>query len=146
MRVLGIDYGDRNIGLALSDVLRFTAQPLDTYRLTGRDDEDRTYFKDLILKHAISEIVVGLPLRMDGTAGSRVEKTRGFAKWIGKAASIPVVFWDERLTTHQALNVMHEQKVGLKAKKSVINQISAAIILQAYLDSRRSDANVPQDR
>jgi putative Holliday junction resolvase len=146
MRVLGIDYGDRNIGLALSDVLRFTAQPLDTYRLTGRDDEDRTYFKDLVLKHAISEIVVGLPLRMDGTAGSRVEKTRGFAKWIGKAAHVPVVFWDERLTTHQALNVMHEQKVALKAKKSVINQISAAIILQSYLDSRRSDANVPQDR
>jgi putative Holliday junction resolvase len=146
MRVLGIDYGDRNIGLALSDVLRFTAQPLDTYRLTGRDDEDRTYFKDLVLKHSISEIVVGLPLRMDGTAGSRVEKTRDFAKWIGKAAHVPVVFWDERLTTHQALNVMHEQKVALKAKKSVINQISAAIILQSYLDSRRSDANVPQDR
>jgi putative Holliday junction resolvase len=146
MRVLGIDYGDRNIGLALSDVLRFTAQPLDTYRLTGRDDEDRTYFKDLVLKHSISEIVVGLPLRMDGTAGSRVEKTRGFAKWIEKTAHVPIIFWDERLTTHQALNVMHEQKVGLKAKKSVINQISAAIILQAYLDSRRSDANVPQDR
>ena len=146
MRILGIDYGDRNIGLALSDVLRLTAQPLDTYRITGRDDEDRTYFKDLVLKHAISEIVLGLPLRMDGTAGSRVEKTRGFAKWIEKAARVPIIFWDERLTTHQALNVMHEQKVGLKAKKSVINQISAAIILQAYLDSRRSDANIPQDR
>ena len=59
---------------------------------------------------------------------------------------VPIILWDERLTTHQALNVMHEQKVGLKAKKSVINQISAAIILQAYLDSRRSDANIPQDR
>lgn len=146
MRVLGIDYGDRNIGLALSDVLRLTAQPLDTYRLTGRDDEDRTYFKDLVLKHAISEIVIGLPLRMDGTSGSRVEKTRSFAKWIEAAAHVPIIFWDERLTTHQALNVMHEQKVGLKAKKSVINQISAAIILQGYLDSKRSDANVPQDR
>jgi putative Holliday junction resolvase len=146
MRVLGIDYGDRNIGLALSDVLRLTAQPLDTYRLTGRDDEDRTYFKDLVLKHAISEIVVGLPLRMDGTAGSRVEKTRGFAKWIEAAVRVPVIFWDERLTTHQALMVVHEQKVGLKAKKSVINQISAAIILQGYLDSKRSDAYIPQDR
>lgn len=146
MRVLGIDFGDRNVGLALSDALRLTAQPLGTYRITGRDDDDRAYFKDLVIKHQVAEIVIGLPLRMNGTAGSRVEKTRGFAKWIEAAVRVPLIFWDERLTTHQALMVVHEQKVSLKAKKSVINQISAAIILQGYLDSKRSDAYVPQDR
>ena len=143
MRILGIDYGDRNIGLALSDVLRLTAQPLDTYRITGRDDEDRTYFKDLVLKHAISEIVLGLPLRMDGTAGTRVEKTRAFAAWLGGFIGVPIRYWDERLTTHQAQGLVNEQKVRQEAKKSVLNQIAAAIILQGYLDKKRADADGP---
>jgi len=146
MRVLGIDFGDRNIGLALSDALRLTAQPLGTYRLTGHDEKDAAYFKELVRKHQVTEVVFGLPLRLDGTAGRRVEKTRGFAAWLKAAVGVPVSFWDERLTTHQALMVAHEQKVGLKAKRSVINQISAAIILQGYLDSRRSDANDPHGR
>ena len=146
MRVLGVDFGDRNVGLALSDALRLTAQPLDTYQLKNRDADDRKYFQDLVLKQQVVEIIIGLPLRMDGTAGTRVEKTRAFAKWLEGAVHIPVIFWDERLTTHQALRVMHEQKVRLKAKKSVINQISAAIILQSYLDSKRADANITQDR
>jgi putative Holliday junction resolvase len=146
MRVLGIDFGDRNVGLALSDALRLTAQPLDTYRLKNRDADDRKYFQDLVLKQQVVEIIIGLPLRMDGTTGTRVEKTRAFAKWLEGAVHIPIIFWDERLTTHQALSVMHEQKVRLKAKKSVINQISAAIILQSYLDSKRADANITQDR
>jgi len=146
MRVLGVDFGDRNVGLALSDALRLTAQPLDTYQLKNRDADDRKYFQDLVLKQQVVEIIIGLPLRMNGTTGTRVEKTRAFAKWLEGVVHIPVIFWDERLTTHQALSVMHEQKVRRKAKKSVINQISAAIILQSYLDSKRADANIPQDR
>ncbi len=146
MRILGVDFGDRNIGLALSDVLGLTAQPLSTYRLTNRDDADRRFFRDLVAKQAIKEIVVGFPLRMDGTSGTRAEKTRIFARWLEKTVGLAVVFWDERLTTHQALRVVHEQKVRVKAKKSVINQISAVIILQSYLDSKRSDAHIHQDR
>jgi putative Holliday junction resolvase len=146
MRVLGVDFGDRNVGLALSDALRITAQPLDTYQIKNRDADDRKYFQDLVLKQQVVEIIIGLPLRMNGTTGTRVEKTRAFAKWLEGVVHIPVIFWDERLTTHQALSVMHEQKVRRKAKKSVINQISAAIILQSYLDSKRADANIPQDR
>lgn len=146
MRVLGIDFGDRNIGLALSDSLRLTAQPLTTYTLKSREEDDGKYFKDLVLKHDIGEILIGYPLRMDGTAGTRVDKTRAFAKWLETFVHVPVVFWDERLTTNQAMNVMHEQRVRTKAKKSVINQISAAIILQSYLDSKRTDANISQNR
>jgi putative Holliday junction resolvase len=146
MRILGVDFGDRNVGLALSDVLGFTAQPFNTYRLTDRDDADRRFFRDLVAKQAISEIVVGFPLRMDGTPGTRAEKTRAFARWLEKTVGLAVVFWDERLTTHQARQIVHEQKVRIKAKKSVINQISAAIILQSYLDRKRSDAHNHQDR
>jgi len=145
MRALGIDFGDRLVGLALSDTLRITAQPLDTYRLKNCDVDDRKYFQELVLNKQVVEIIIGLPLRMDGTTGTRVEKTRAFAKWLEDAVHIPVVFWDERLTTQQAQSVMHEQKVRLKAKKSVVNQISAAIILQSYLDSKRDDANITQD-
>jgi putative Holliday junction resolvase len=139
--VLGVDYGDRNVGLALSDTLGFTAQPLMTYRLTGQDAKDRAFFSDLIRKHQVGEIVLGFPLRMDGSQGTRVEKTRVFAAWLGKFAGVPVHYWDERLTTQQAMGVIHEQKVRQEIRKAVLNQISAAIILQGYLDKKRTDAD-----
>jgi putative Holliday junction resolvase len=82
MRVLGIDYGDRHVGLALSDALQMTAQPLETYHLQARDEDNRGYFQALVSNQSVGRIVVGLPLRMDGTAGSRVEKTRIFASWL----------------------------------------------------------------
>ncbi len=145
MRVLGIDFGDRNIGLALSDALRLTAQPLGTYRFRDREDADKKFFTDLVRKHDIGEIVCGFPLRMDGSSGRRAEKTQAFAHWLEQTVGIPVRLWDERLTTHQAIQVMHEQKVSLSAKKSVVNQISAAIILQTYLDSKRAEGHVPEN-
>lgn len=145
MRFLGIDFGDRNVGLALSDALGITAQPLGTYRLKAMDKANKAFFRDLIARHGIGEIILGFPLRMDGTSGSRVDKTRAFAAWLKTAADVPLVYWDERLTTRQALGIVHEQKVRSKAKTSVISQISAAIILQSYLDSRRHDAPPPQD-
>ena len=141
MRVLGIDFGDRNIGLALSDVLRMTAQPYGTYLFKNRPEEDALFFKDLVARQGVGEIVIGLPLRMDGSPGTRVDKTRVFARWLGAAVGLPVEFWDERLTTHQAHNVMQEQKIRTKDRRSIVNQISAAIILQGYLDSRRPDAD-----
>jgi putative holliday junction resolvase len=143
VRILGVDYGDRNVGLALSDSLGFTAQPLMTYRLTGQDAKDRAFFSELVRKHEVGEIVLGFPLRMDGTSGTRVEKTRAFAAWLGGFVGVPVHYWDERLTTQQALGVIHEQKVRQEDRKAVLNQISAAIILQGYLDKKRADADAP---
>ena len=145
MRILGIDFGDRNIGLALSDSLRLTAQPLGTYQFRDREDADKKFFGDLVRKHEVGEIVCGIPLRMDGSSGTRAEKTRAFARWLEQAVGVPVRLWDERLTTHQAIQVMHEQKVKLSAKKSVVKQISATIILQTYLDSQRADAHVSEN-
>jgi putative Holliday junction resolvase len=146
VRILGIDYGDRNVGLALSDALGVTAQPLMTYRLTDIEAEDRAFFAALIGKHEIGRIVLGFPLRMDGSTGTRVEKTRAFAAWLASFSGVPLDYWDERLTTRQALGLIHEQKVRQKAKKAVLNQISAALILQGYLDSRRGHAENPEDR
>jgi putative Holliday junction resolvase len=142
MRILGIDFGDRNIGLALSDSLEVTAQPLGQY-LLGEEAENKKYFTELVRKHDIGEIVIGFPLRMDGSSGTRAQKTKEFGAWLEKAVGCPVNFWDERLTTQQALGIMKEQKINWKAKKKVEHQISAALILQCYIDHRRIHRNVP---
>lgn len=142
MRVLGIDYGDRHLGLAVSDPMGIIAHPLGTYILKDRKAENAAYFQELIRTKEIELIVLGLPLRMDGTSGTRVEKTRTFARWLEAMVGRKVVFWDERLTTQQATDIMHEQKVKLEDRRSVVNQISAVIILQAFLDGHANDAPV----
>ncbi|MFA9454543.1 MAG: Holliday junction resolvase RuvX [Candidatus Aminicenantaceae bacterium] len=136
MRVLGLDYGDKNIGLAVSDPLLITAQGLGFYQQKGRE-KDLTYFQGLVAEYGIGRIVVGLPLRMDGTPGSRVEKTRRFADWLGSALGIPIVFWDERLTTKEAFRILREQKATPKKKKALKDQISATLILASYLENER---------
>jgi putative Holliday junction resolvase len=129
MRILGVDYGDRHIGLALSDPLRITAQPLGTIELQGSDAARKEIVRAIVRKHEVELIVVGMPLRMDGSEGTRADKTTG----------VPVEFQDERLTTHQALRSAQEQKIRIKSKRSAVNQIAAVIILQSYLESRRTD-------
>ena len=144
MRVLGIDYGDRHIGLALSDPLLITAQPLGSYELSGRDSDDRQYFRDLVAKHDVGEIVLGNPLRMDGTPGTRTEKTLVFAAWLEKAVGKPVVLLDERLTTRQALRTLDDEKLRGRKKKDWEDRIAAVIILSTYLERKRSAGDVPE--
>ena len=146
MRVLGIDFGDRTIGLALSDALRLTAQPFGTYKPQGREEEDRRFFRDLVARHDVGEIVIGLPLRMDGTAGTRAEKTRQFGAWLERAVGLPIHFWDERLTTREALSVLREQNVHGPRRKAAEDQVSAVIILAAYLERKRSEGDAAPDR
>jgi putative Holliday junction resolvase len=144
MRILGIDFGDVHIGLALSDPLELTAQPLGQHRLRG-DAQDDAFFRDLIRRHEVGEIVIGFPLRMDGSSGTQADKTRQFAARLEKTSGIKAVLWDERLTTRQAAGIMHEQNIKTKMKRQVEHQISAVLILQAYLDSRRFNSHAPQD-
>ena len=136
-RTLGIDYGDRHIGLALSDPLGMTAQPLGTYTLTGRDKADREFFRDLVARHDVSEIVLGDPLRMDGSAGTRAQRTRAFAVWLENTVGRPVRLMDERLTTKEALQVLRGAGLRGRKRKEREDQISAVIILSTYLESRR---------
>lgn len=141
MRILGIDYGDRSIGLALSDKLRITAQAIGRYEIKNRK-KDAQYFKDLVEQNQVSKIVIGLPLQMDGSEGPRAEKTREFARWMEKTLGIPIVFWDERLTTKQALQVLHDQKIDGRKKKKLKDQVAATIILSDYLESEREASRV----
>ena len=144
MRILGIDYGDRSIGLALSDKLLITAQAIGRYEIKNRK-KDAQYFRDLVKQNQVSKIVIGLPLRMDGSEGPRAEKTREFARWMEKTLGIPIVFWDERLTTKQALQVLHDQKMDGRKKKKLKDQVAATIILSDYLESEREASRVSEN-
>lgn len=144
MRVLGIDHGDRKIGLAISDRLGFTAQPLEIYR-RKTEKEDEEYFKTLVAEYGVTEVIVGLPLRMDGSSGTRAEKTREFARWLERILNLPVQFWDERLTTKQANKILSQQKISAKAKKDIEDVVSAVIILSTYLESKRAKSNAGQN-
>jgi len=144
MRILGIDYGDSRIGLAVSDSLGITAQPLESYRVKS-DKENTEYFKRLLEKFGIEEIVLGFPLRMNGTPGTRAQKTQAFALWLEKKFRLPVVLWDERLTTKQALRILSHQKIDRKVKKQKKDQISAVIILSTYLESKRDKSHASKD-
>ena len=146
MRTLGIDYGDRHIGLAMSDALGLTAQPYGTYELKPADAENRKFFRELVAKYDIGEIVIGNPLRMDGTPGTRSERTKEFADWLEKIVHKPIVLWDERLTTRQALQSMGDGKLRGREKKNREDQIAALIILSTYLERKRSDSDAPQNR
>jgi len=140
MRILGIDYGDKNIGLAISDKLLFTAQPLGLYRTINKT-EDKKYFLQLASRYKISKIVIGLPLRLDGSAGTRVEKTKKFAAWLKKTLQLPIVMWDERLTTRQANFILNQQKIKDKKKKKLKDQVAANIILSSYLEHRHHQSD-----
>ena len=145
MRVLGIDFGDRKIGLAVSDLLGITAQPLASYR-RRTEKEDKKYFKALVAEHEITKIVLGLPLRMDGSSGTRAEKTREFAHWLEGFLNLPVLFWDERLTTKQANRILGQRRLAPKTKKDIEDQVSAVIILATYLESIRAKPDAGQNR
>lgn len=140
MRILGIDYGDTRIGLAISDPLLITAQALGTYRSVN-DEEDLKYFRTLAEKYEIAEIVIGLPLRMNGSSGTRAEKTREFARLLEKTLKLPVILWDERLTTKQAYSILHTQNISGRRKKNLNDQVSAALILSSYLEKRQTDSH-----
>jgi putative Holliday junction resolvase len=144
MRVLGVDYGDRHVGLALSDPLLITAQPLDSYTLTGRENIDREYFRELVARHDVGRIALGYPLRMDGSTGTRAEKTRVFAAWLEKAVDRPVDLIDERLTTRQALKTLKDEKLRGRKKKDWEDRIAAVIILSTYLERRRGASDAPE--
>jgi putative Holliday junction resolvase len=131
MRILGIDYGDRHIGLAVSDLLHLTAQPLGTYDLRESEKENKAFFRDLIARREIGQIVIGNPLRMDGTPGTRTQRTQEFAAWLAAAVKVPIVLQD--------------QKLKGRRKKDCEDQIAAVIILSTYLETIRDAADGPKN-
>lgn len=136
-RILALDFGDRRIGIALSDPAGVAARPLLTLvRTSWARDLER--LRGIVREHAIRCIVVGLPLDMDGGRGARVRLTEAFMARVQRATGLPVVAWDERLTTVQAERTLLEGDVSRARRRRVIDQVAAVILLQSYLDARRS--------
>ena len=133
-RILALDVGDRRIGMAMSDLLGWTAQPLYTIHRT-KDEEDLGKIVEVIKQYDIGTIVCGLPKNMDSTVGFQGEKTMQFVEQLQQLIppEIKVVFQDERLSTKLAKQVMHTSGVKKKNKKNMIDTIAAVFILETYL-------------
>jgi len=135
MKILGLDVGSKTIGVAVSDALGWTAQGLTTIswdenNITSADDE----LEDIINEHDIGKAVIGLPKNMNGTIGERGEIAKIYASRFERVHQIPVVLWDERLTTVAAERVLLEADVSRNKRKQVIDKMAAVMILQGYLD------------
>jgi putative holliday junction resolvase len=135
-RVLGLDIGDRRVGLAISDPFGTMAQPLLTL-VRGSLRNDLKSIGRVLRKHAVQEIVAGNPLYMSGDASPQAAKAQSFAAAVRDEFGLPVHLWDERLTTteaHRQLDTLGHEKMG---RKGIIDQVAAVLILQAFLDHRR---------
>ncbi|MHB1846735.1 MAG: Holliday junction resolvase RuvX [Deltaproteobacteria bacterium] len=133
-RALGLDLGDRRIGLAVSDPLGLTAQGVGTLvRVSERKDLDA--LAAVALEREAMRLVLGLPRNMDGSEGPRAQKTRAFAEKLKERLSLPLFFWDERLSTAEAERVLIAADVSRRRRKEVIDTLAAQIILQGWLDA-----------
>lgn len=135
-RILGVDYGDARTGLALSDLSGTLASGIGTVKATGMRKTAEAV-AETAKKHAATEIVLGLPVNMNGTEGPRAEKARAFAAMLGEMTGLPVVLFDERLTTSAAHQIMNLTDTRGKKRKEKVDALSAEIILQDYLDSKK---------
>jgi len=135
MRLLGLDVGEARIGAAISDPLGLTAQGRGFIERGGMD-ETLARLKEIVSGNDVEQIVVGLPLNMSGEEGESARRVRNFAERLRQGLNLPVVLWDERLTTAEAERLMKTAGLSRKKRSARLDQAAAQIILQSYLDSR----------
>ncbi len=132
-RLLGLDVGTKTIGLALSDVTRSIATPYHTVRRT-KFTEDAKVIQEAVEEHEVGALVIGLPINLDGSEGPRAQSTRAFARNLAARIEVPMVFWDERLSTAAVERHLIEAGASRKRRAQVIDRMAAAYILQGALD------------
>lgn len=136
-RVMGLDVGEKRIGVALSDPLMLTAQGIESY--TRRTEaQDIQYLKDLMAEKDVDTLVVGLPMNMNGTLGPQAEYTQAFAEKLSTAANVPLEYFDERLSSAAANRTLLEADVSRKKRRKVVDKLAAVNILQGYMDTKSS--------
>ena len=137
MRILGLDYGSKTVGVAISDPMLITAQGLEIIRRESEGKIRKTYQRiEAICKvYNVEKIVLGHPKNMDGTDGERAFKTFEFKEALERRTGLPVILWDERLTSVSAENIMIESKIRRENRKQYVDEIAAMVILQNYLES-----------
>lgn len=141
MRIMGLDYGSKTVGVAVSDGLSVTAQGVEIIRRKEENKLRRTLarIEELILEYEVQEIVLGCPKHMNGTEGVRVERTNEFKDKLERRTGLPVTLWDERLTTVEADRTMMEAGIRRENRKDHVDMIAAVLILQGYLDRRNRE-------
>lgn len=137
MRVMGLDYGSKTMGVAISDALKITAQGIETIY---RKDENKlrqtlARIEELAKEYEVEEIVLGFPKHMNNTVGDRAEKSLELKAMLERRTGLPVIMWDERLTTVEAERTLIESNVRRENRKQYVDKIAAVIILQGYLNS-----------
>ena len=137
MRVLGLDYGSKTVGVAVSDPLGLTAQRVETIWRKQENKLRRTLARidELVKEYQAERIVIGLPRNMNNTMGERAEKSLEFGEMVEKRTGLPVIMWDERLTTREAERALMEAGVRRENRKDYLDSVAAVLILQGYLDS-----------
>ena len=137
MRILGLDYGSKTVGVAVSDPLGLTAQGVETVWRKQENKLRRTLarIEEIISEYQVTEIVLGYPKNMNNTVGERAEKSLAFKEMLEKRTGLPVIMWDERLTTMAADRRLEETGVHEENRKEFLDQVAAVFILQGYLDS-----------
>jgi putative Holliday junction resolvase len=135
MRILGLDYGSRRIGVAICDELGMTAQGVTTLVRKNRT-ADIAAIAELARRYGVERIVIGYPLRLDGSEGIQCEKINRFIRRLEMGLSLPVIRWDETLSTKEAEEILREAGVRKEKRKESVDRIAASIILQGYLDQK----------
>ena len=136
-RIMGLDIGDKTIGVAVSDLMGLTAQGVTTIKRVGKK-KDIEAIKQIIAEKQVNKIVSGLPKNMNGTVGPQGEKVQKFCELLKEETNLPIEFWDERLSTVAAERSLIEGNVRRENRKKVIDMLAAVIILQGYLDLNRN--------
>lgn len=143
IRIMGLDFGSKTVGVAVSDPLGLTAQGIEIVRRTQENKLRKTLarIEELIRTYEVTEIVLGYPKNMNNTIGDRAEKSLAFKEMLERRTGLPVVMWDERLTTVAANRTLIEGGVRRENRKDYVDMLAAVYILQGYLDSRERTKN-----
>ena len=137
MRIMGLDYGSKTVGVAISDALRITAQGIETIERKEENKLRKTLarIEELVKEYEVDTIVLGFPKNMNNTIGERAQKSLELKEMLERRTGLPVVMWDERLTTVEAERTLIESNVRRETRKKYVDKIAAVFILQGYLDS-----------
>ena len=143
IRIMGLDFGSKTVGVAVSDPLGITAQGIEIVRRTSENKLRKTLarIEELVAEYEVTEIVLGFPKNMNNTIGERAEKSLAFKEMLERRTGLPVVMWDERLTTVAANRTLIEGGVRREDRKDYVDMLAAVYILQGYLDSRERTSN-----
>lgn len=148
MRIMGLDFGSKTVGVAVSDPLGITAQGVEIIRRKSQNKLRQTLarIEELIAEYDVNELVLGFPKNLNGTEGERCERTKEFQELLEKRTGLSVALWDERLTTVAADRAMMEKGMGRYERKEYVDEIAAIFILQGYMDAKKLSASAEEDK